>query len=111
MKKIILSLILVISFTFSFAQKANVRKAKDKASNIETPDFAGARELIKLALVDTTTSKLAETWYVAGLIGYNENDALFKKQVLNQVIDTIAKGKAILESYSCLLYTSDAADE
>lgn len=103
MKKIILSLILVISFTFSFAQKSNVRKAKDKALNTETPDFKGARELIKPALTDSTTKNLAETWYVAGLIGYGENDALYKTQLLNKPIDTIAKGKAILESYSYFL--------
>jgi energy-coupling factor transporter transmembrane protein EcfT len=64
MKKIILLLILAISFTFSFAQKANVSKAKNRAL-MENPDFAGAREAIQLALKDSTTNKLAETWYVA----------------------------------------------
>ena len=68
MKKIILSLFLVISFTLSFAQKSNVSKAKNKAL-MENPDFTGAREAIKLALNDSTTKNLAETWYVAGLIG------------------------------------------
>jgi len=103
MKKIILSLILAISFTFAFAQKANVSKAKNKALTEENPDFAGAREAIKLALKDSTTNKLAETYYVAGLIGYKENDAFYKKQIIGQKIDTIAKGKAILESYPYLL--------
>jgi tetratricopeptide (TPR) repeat protein len=102
MKKIILSLILATSFTFAFAQKSNVSKAKNKALS-ETPDFAGAREDIKLALKDSTTNKLAETWYVAGLIGYTENDALYKKQLLGQKVDTITKGNAILESYPYLL--------
>lgn len=109
MKKIILSLILVISFTFSFAQKSNVSKAKDKAL-MDKPDFAGAREAIKLALKDTTTKNLAETWYVAGLIGYSENDAAYKKALLNQRFDTIAKGKAILESYDYFL-TASKLDE
>ncbi len=98
MKKLILSLFLVISFTFSYAQKSNVSKAKNKAL-MDNPDLPGAREAIKLALNDSTTKNLAETWYVAGLIGYSENDAAYKKALLNQRFDTIAKGNAILESF------------
>ncbi|MBP7613066.1 MAG: tetratricopeptide repeat protein, partial [Paludibacter sp.] len=105
MKKLILSLILVISFTFTFAQKANVSKAKNKAL-MESPDFAGAREAIKLALQDSTTKNLAETWYVAGLIGNKENDALYQKALLSQPFDADIKGKAILESYAYYLEAS-----
>lgn len=99
MKKIILFLILVTSFTFTFAQKANVRKAKDKAL-MDNPDFPGAREAIKLALQDSTTKNLAETWYVAGLIGNKESEIEYKKAILNQKFDTLAKGKALMESYN-----------
>ena len=60
MKKIILSMFLVISVTFAFAQKANVSKAKTKAL-MENPDFTGARELIKPALTEETTKDLAST--------------------------------------------------
>jgi tetratricopeptide (TPR) repeat protein len=102
MKKIILSLILAISFTFSYAQKANVSKAKNKAL-MENPDFAGAREAIQLALKDSTTNKLAETWYVAGLIGNKENDVLYQKGLLSQPFDADVKGKAIMESYAYFL--------
>lgn len=102
MKKIILTLILAISFTFAFAQKANVSKAKNKAL-LETPDFAGAREAIALALKDTVTNKQAETWYVAGLIGNRENEILLKSAMLNQPFDAEVKGKAILESYNYFL--------
>ena len=98
MKKIILSLFLVISFTLSFAQKANVSKAKNKAL-MESPDFAGAREAIKLALNYSTTKNLAETWYVAGLIGNKENEALYQKALLKMPFDTLVKGKALMESY------------
>ena len=98
MKKIILSLFLVISFTLSFAQKANVSKAKNKAL-MESPDFAGAREAIKLAINDSTTKNLAETWYVAGLIGNKENEALYQKALLKMPFDTLVKGKALMESY------------
>jgi len=102
MKKIILSLILAISFTFAFAQKANVSKAKNKAL-MDTPDFAGAREAINLALKDTTTNMLAETWYVAGLIGNKENELLYQKALLNQPFDADVKGKAVIESYNYFL--------
>jgi tetratricopeptide (TPR) repeat protein len=98
MKKIILSMLLVMAVTTTFAQKANVSKAKNKAL-MENPDFAGARELIKLALVDPTTKDLSSTWNIAGLIGYKENEALSNKQLLGQKIDNDVKGKAILESY------------
>ncbi|MDD4990702.1 MAG: tetratricopeptide repeat protein [Paludibacter sp.] len=106
MKKIILSLILAISFTFAFAQKANVSKARNKAL-METPDFAGAREAIKLALKDSTTNKLAETWYVAGLIGNKENDLLYQKALLNQAFDKDVKGQAIMESYAYFLKAAE----
>ncbi len=106
MKKLILSLFLVISFTLSFAQKSNVSKAKNKAL-AETPDFAGARESIKLALEDSTTSNLAETWYVAGLIGQKENEALYLQAATGKTIDADAKGKAILESYKYFLKAYD----
>jgi tetratricopeptide (TPR) repeat protein len=99
MKKIILSLFLVISFTLSFAQKSNVSKAKNKAL-MESPDFTGARVAIKLALNDSTTKNLAETWYVAGLIGNKENEVLYQKALLKQPFDTIVKGTALLESYN-----------
>jgi tetratricopeptide (TPR) repeat protein len=93
-----LSLFLVISFTLSFAQKANISKAKNKAL-MENPDFTGAREAIKLALKDSTTKNLAETWYVAGLIGNKENEAQYQKALLKMPFDTIVKGKAMMESY------------
>lgn len=102
MKKIILSLFLLTCFMFSFAQKANVSKAKNKAL-MENPDFAGAREAIKLALQDSTTEKLAETWYVAGLIGNKENEILYGKAILTQPFDADVKGQAILESYNYFL--------
>lgn len=102
MKKFILSLFLLISFTFSFAQKSNVSKAEDKALK-ENPDFAGAREAIKLALQDSTTKNEANTWYVAGLIGYTQNDVLYQKQAMGLPINDSVKGQAILESYPYFL--------
>ena len=105
MKKIILFLFLATSLTVTFAQKANVRKARDKALNEDKPDFAGAREAIKLALKDSTTKDLAETWYVAGLIGNKQSEIEYKKAILNQKFDTLSKGKAMMESYDYFMQT------
>lgn len=103
MKKIILLLILATAFTFSPAQKANVKKAMDKALNEDKPDFAAAREAIQLALKDSTTKNNAETWYVAGLIGNKESEIQFKKAILNLPYDTLKKGKSMMESYDYLI--------
>lgn len=109
MKKIILSLLIVTSFTISFAQKANVSKAKNKAL-METPDFTGAREAIQLALKDSTTKNDANTWYVAGLIDSKENDLLYVKAVARLPLDTLAKGKAMMKSYGYLI-VADSLDQ
>jgi len=103
MKKIILLLILACSFSANYAQKANVRKAKDKALNGDKPDFVGARDAIKLALNDSTTKDDAETWYVAGLIGNKQSEGEYKKAILNIKFDTLSKGRAIIESYHYLV--------
>jgi len=107
MKKIILSMLLVLSVALVFAQKANVSKAKNKALMVESPDFSGARELIKPALEEATTKDLASTWYVAGLIGYKESEALMAKAMLGQTIDADVKGKALMESYAYFLKAND----
>ena len=102
MKKVILAIILAVSVTGTYAQKKNVSKAKNKAL-MEVPDFKGAREDIKPALTDSITKKQALTWHVAGTIGYKENEAELKKQMLGQKFDADVKGKAIMESYEYFL--------
>jgi len=109
MKKVIWSLFLLLSVNMGcgkfngelFAQKKNVSKAKN-LSLMETPDFKAAREAIAPALKDSTTANSPMTWYVAGLIGYKENEAFFKQQVLGKKIDFVLKGKAIVESIDYL---------
>ena len=102
MKKLILSAFVLVSITCSFAQKANVSKAEDNTL-MEKPNFKEARAAIKLALEDSTTKLDPNTWYIAGLIGYTENDAFYKKALLSLPFDEDAKGNAILESYKYFL--------
>lgn len=101
MKKVILALavVLVSGNVNVFAQKANVNKAKNKALAVENPDFTGAREAIKLALEDESTKNDANTWYVAGLIGYKENEKLIMDASMGMPIDDNQRGTAIVESY------------
>lgn len=100
MKKLfVIMTALLLSVTACQAQKKAVSAAKNKAMNTESPDFAGAREAIQSALTDETTKDLADTWYVAGLIGYKENEWLMVQTQLGKSIDEAQKGKALKESY------------
>ncbi len=99
MKKVIFMIAVVLLGTSCYAQKSNVNKAKNKAMSTESPDFAGARELIGLALEDESTKGLADTWYWAGMIGYKENEYLMTQGLLTGKTDDEAKGKAVCESY------------
>jgi len=82
------------------AQKSNVRKAENLAG-AETPDYKGAREAIEEALQNDETKGQTKTWYVAGLIGYNQNQAeYFKLQLGQGGKDYMLRGSAVLESYN-----------
>ncbi|MGM9831648.1 MAG: tetratricopeptide repeat protein [Paludibacteraceae bacterium] len=100
MKKVIFMLAVVLMSANCFAQTANVKKAKNAALAAENPDFAAARQYIEPALEDATTKDVADTWYVAGLIGYQENDYLNAQQMIGKTIDQEQKGKALIESYN-----------
>lgn len=68
MKKLILFFTIVLSSTFTFAQKANVNKALSMATAEENPNFDGAKELIESALVNEETMNQAKTWWTAGRV-------------------------------------------
>ena len=97
MKKLILSLSLIMAVSFAFAQKSNVSLA-EKLATQDSPDFKAARKAIQEAMKDPTTMNDAKTYYIAGLIGEKENEDLYKKLTVKAKIDTVAKGKAIMES-------------
>ena len=99
----------MMAVSYTFAQTTNVKKAEGLL-NQETPDFKGAREAIKAAMLDETTKNDAKTYYIAGLIGEKENDNFYIQQQLKQKIDTIKKGKAIMESIKYYLI-ADSLDQ
>ncbi len=97
MKKTLFLAALVLISASCFAQKSAVRSAKNLAMQ-ETPDFDAARAAIKGALENEETKNLAETWYVAGLIGYSQNENIWLMGQLGQSVDNATKGAAVVES-------------
>ena len=97
MKKSIFLAALVLISAGCFAQKANVSKARGLA-DAETPDFVGARATIAEALQNDETKDQANTWYVAGYIGYKEFENGNNKRIIGQHIDINQWGEAVMES-------------
>ena len=98
MKKTLFLAVLVLMSAGCFAQKANIKKAKNLALQ-ETPDFSGARAAINEALQNPETENVPEAWYVAGLIGYQENSSENMQQMLGQNYDAEKAGRAVMESF------------
>jgi tetratricopeptide (TPR) repeat protein len=97
MKKSIFLAALVLIGASCFAQKSNVGKARNLA-DAETPDYAGARSAIEEALVNDETKDQANTWYVAGYVGYKEYEAEKFKPYTGKQMNVTVAANAILES-------------
>ena len=110
MKKTLIMAALVLISAGCFAQKANVKKAKNLALQ-ETPDFSGARAAINEALSNDETKELADTWYVAGLIGYQELTKENEKTYLGQARDAKRAGEAVVESFDYWMKAADLAGQ
>lgn len=108
MKKTLLMAALVLISMGCVAQKSNVNKAKSLILS-EDANFDQARELIGAALTNEETKDQANTWYVAGLIGYQQNDQAIKMQYLGQAIDQDKVGKGIMESYDYWIKADEIA--
>lgn len=108
MKKSIFLAALMLISAGCFAQKTAVRTAKNLTMQ-ETPDFDGARAAIKPALTDAETKDLAETWYVAGLIGYKQNENIKLYGQMGQAVDNAVKGAAVEESIKYWLVADSLA--
>ena len=110
MKKTLIMAALVLISAGCFAQKANVKKAKNLALQ-ETPDFSGARAAINEALTNEETKDLADTWYTAGLIGYQELTKENEKTYLGQTRDEKRAGEAVVESFDYWMKAADLAGQ
>lgn len=108
MKKSLILAALVLMSAGCYAQKANLKKAKNYALQ-ETPDFAAARAAISEAIENEETKNLAETYYVAGLIGYQEATAENYNQLMGKGADQAKAGRAVEESYNYWLKADELA--
>lgn len=111
MKKLFVMMAVVLVSTCGFAQKKAVSAAKNKAMNTESPDFNGARQDIQGALANDETKDQPNTWFVAGLIGYKENEYSLIQQSLGQTRDDVKMGLAIVESYDYWLKAEEMASK
>ena len=99
MKRLATILAVVMVITGCYAQKSNVNKAKSLSAAYENPDFDGARKAIEAALQDPSTKDLTNTWYIAGLVGYNEYQHYYIQRGMGQAVDDLTFSKPTSESY------------
>ena len=88
MKRVLFSMVLLMSVSFSFAQMKSVKEAKNAASS-SSPDLNRAEQLINEALKNPESKDNPETWNVAGLIQKRMSDEEGKKALLKQPFDTL----------------------
>ena len=106
MKKSLILAALVLISAGCFAQKNPlVKKAKSYAM-AETPDFSAARAAIAEALNAEPT---AETYYWAGMIGYQELTQENYNQMMGKGANQAKAGQAVEESYKYWLKADELA--
>lgn len=96
MKKVVLSVVLLLAASFAFAQEKAVKEAK-KIANGVTPDFAQAEQLINGALTNPETKDQAETWNVAGFIQKRRSEKEMENAYLRKPYDTLQVYKSALD--------------
>ena len=106
MKKSLFLAALVLISAGCFAQKNPlVKKAKNYAM-AGTPDFSAARAAIAEALEAEPT---AETYYWAGMIGYQEMTQENYNQMMGKGVNQAKAGAAVEESYNYWLKADELA--
>lgn len=96
MKKTLFFAALVLFSTCCFAQKNPAVKNAKRYMMAETPDFSAARTAIEEAIA---TAPTAETYYWAGMIGYQELTQENYNQMLGKGVNQAVAGQAVVESY------------
>ncbi|MBR2166177.1 MAG: tetratricopeptide repeat protein [Paludibacteraceae bacterium] len=106
MKKSLILAALVLISAGCMAQKNPLVKKAKSLINSETPDFGAARAAIAEALEQEPT---AETYYWAGMIGYQEVTRQNYNQLMGQAADVAVTGAAASESYEYWLKADELA--
>ncbi len=106
MKKSLILAVIVLMSAGCFAQKNPlVKKAKSYITS-ETPDFSAARSAIEEAIEAAPT---AETYYWAGMIGYQELTQENYNQMMGKGVNQAKAGYAVEESYNYWLKADELA--
>lgn len=106
MKKTLILAAIVLMSAGCYAQKNPlVKKAKSYAM-AETPDFSAARTAIEEAIEAAPT---AETYYWAGMIGYQELTQENYNQMMGKGVNQAKAGYAVEESYNYWLKADELA--
>ncbi len=108
MKKTLFLAALVLISAGCMAQKASVNKARSLILQ-EEPDFDQARQLIGAAMQNEETKDQANTWYVAGLVGYQIREQAERDRMIGKVPDQDQIGQAIMESYDYWMKADEIA--
>ena len=96
MKKVVLSVVMLLVTGFAFAQEKAVKEAK-KIAGAVNPDFAQAEQLISGALTNPETKDQAETWNVAGFIQKRRSEKEMENAYLRKPYDTLQVYKSALD--------------
>ncbi|MCI1648493.1 MAG: tetratricopeptide repeat protein [Bacteroides sp.] len=88
MKRVLFSVILLLTASFTFAQEKNIKEAKSIANETK-PDFTKAEQLIKEALTNPETKEDPETWDVAGFVQKRINEKEMESAYLKKPYDTL----------------------
>ena len=97
MRKTLILAALVLMSAGCFAQKNAAVKAAKRYMMAETPDFTAARASIEEAIEQDPG---AETYYWAGMIGYQELMQENLSQLTGQGVNQAVAGNAVEESYN-----------
>ena len=106
MKKSLILAALVLISAGCFAQKNPLVKKAKSYIYAETPDFSAARVAIDEAI---TAEPTAETYYWAGMIGYQELTQENYNQMMGKGVDQLKAGGAVEESVNYWLKAAELA--
>ena len=106
MKKSIILAALVLISAGCFAQKNAAVKSAKRYIMSETPDFGAARAAIVEGIDQEPT---ADTYYWAGMIGYQQMTNANYNQMMGNPIDQAVVGAAVEESYQYWLKADELA--
>jgi len=105
-KSLILAALVLISAGCMAQKNPLVKKAKSYMMASENPDFSAARAAIGEAIEQEPT---AETYYWAGMIGYQEVQQENYNQMLGKGANQAKAGAAVVESYDYWVHADELA--